>query len=301
MSKPGEFSGVYPMLFALFDAEGKLSRDAMRIQVNAVRRHRPHGVGILGLASEVNKLTSLERRSLLEWVAEDLAGELPLSVTIAGPSVAAQVEFVKAAKELGGQWVILQPPPVVGVAEGELVRFFGAVADASEIPVAIQIAPQYLGSGLSLEGLATLNRNHSNVSILKLEASALSLARLADATEGRFTLFNGCAGAQMVECIRAGAAGVIPGGESYDKLARIYEKVTSGDPAEERVGVEEYRAILPLLMMLAETIDTFLSHAKPLLCRRLSIENDHVRPPSQEPTSFGQEVIREYAARLGAL
>jgi 4-hydroxy-tetrahydrodipicolinate synthase len=51
------------------------------------------------------------------------------------------------------------------------VDFFGQVADASPLPVAIQNAPQYIGVGLSGAGLDRLSRDHPNVRLLKAEGS----------------------------------------------------------------------------------------------------------------------------------
>ena len=64
-----------------------------------------------------------------------------------------------AAAEAGADWAILQPPPVRGMPEAEYIRFFGAVAEGSDLPIAVQNAPQYIGIGLSNRGLATLRRN----------------------------------------------------------------------------------------------------------------------------------------------
>jgi len=176
MKTKSGFFGVYPMVYALFDEKGNLARDPMRRQVQSMLKHKVHGIGVLGLASEVNKLSTAERRQLMEWVAEDIDGKLPLAVTVAETCVGGQIEFVKAAAAVGAKWAILQPPLVKHVPESELVRFFGAVADASPIPIAIQNAPEYLGIGLSHEGIRTLHRAHSNFTIVKLEATAIAIA-----------------------------------------------------------------------------------------------------------------------------
>jgi|RhiMethySRZTD1v2_1073278.scaffolds.fasta_scaffold76637_3 hypothetical protein len=44
-SKSG-FSGIYPMVFALFDAKGDLSREAMRRQVKALLASKVYGMAI---------------------------------------------------------------------------------------------------------------------------------------------------------------------------------------------------------------------------------------------------------------
>src|SRR5579864_6032241 len=258
MKTKSGFFGVYPMVYALFDDQGDLARDPMRRQVQSMLKHKVHGIGVLGLASEVNKLSTAERRQLMEWVAEDVDGKVPLAVTIAESSVSGQIEFVKAATAVGAKWAILQPPPVKHVPESELIKFFGAVADASPIPIAIQNAPEYLGIGLSNAGVRTLHRTHPNFSILKLEATAIAIASLLNEVEGEIDVFNGRDGIEMLDSMRAGAVGIIPGGEAFDVLAQAFDHMASG--SEEGVAQAErlYAKVLPLLILLMESMDTFL-------------------------------------------
>jgi hypothetical protein len=60
---------------------GSLDRDAMRRQVRACVRNGAHGIAVLGLATEVGKLTQQERRVLVELVADEVAGRIPVAVT----------------------------------------------------------------------------------------------------------------------------------------------------------------------------------------------------------------------------
>src|SRR3546814_8252619 len=87
----------------------------MRRQVDACIANGAHGIAILGLATEVNKLSTAERRMAMEWAAEDIGGRVPLAVTIAEATVPGQVEMARAAKAVGAGWIILQPPPVSGL------------------------------------------------------------------------------------------------------------------------------------------------------------------------------------------
>jgi 4-hydroxy-tetrahydrodipicolinate synthase len=295
------FQGVYPMVYALFGPDGSLSRPAVRRQVETMLAGGVHGLAVLGLASEVHKLSTVERHRLMEWVAEDVGGRRPLAVTVAEVSIEGQIEFVKAAAGVGAQWVILQPPPVKGVPELELVRFFGAVADRSVLPVAIQNAPEYLGVGLSAEGLKSLNRNHPNVCILKLEATAVAVRRILDATDGGYDVFNGRGGIEIIDTIRAGGVGIIPGGECFDVLARIFDLMSSGDDGRQTEAERLYERVLPLLVFLMDSIDNFLVYGKQVLGQRLGLPQRDVRPPFTPPTPFGLELVNLYAARLGRL
>lgn len=295
------FQGVYPMLYALFGSDGHLHRRAMQCQLESMIAAGVHGVAVLGLASEVNKLSLEERQTLMKWVSEDLRGRRPLAVTVAEPSIGGQIAFIREAAAMGAQWVILQPPPVRGVPELEVVRFLGAVADQSPLPVAIQIAPEYLGIGLSADGLKSLNRQHPNVTILKLETTAVAIRQILDATEGAYDVFNGQGGVEITNVVRAGAVGIIPGGESFDWLTRIFDLMSSGDAAKQDEAERLYRDLLPMLVFLMDSIDNFLIYGKRVLGHRLGIAQTDARPPFTQPTAFGLSLAELYAERLGRI
>ncbi len=296
------FFGVYPVAFALFGPDGALHRDAVRAQVQAMVRHGVHGITVLGLASEVHRLSGAERQCLMEWVIEDAAGAVPVAVTIAEPNLEQQIAFAKAAQVAGAAWLILQPPPVKAVPETALIRFFGAVADRVSLPVGIQNAPEYLGIGLSAAGIDTLNRAHPNLCIVKVEATAAAVARLHDAVEGRMDIFNGRAGIDIVESVRAGAVGFVPGGDSFDHLSAVFNDLTR--PGGDKVRAEAaYRTLLPLLMFLMESVDHYLLYGKHVLGLRLGGDpaNFLPRAPHGDLHPFARDFVARQAAAMGAL
>ena len=74
------------------------------------------------------------------------------------------------------------------------MRFLERIADAVSVPVAIQNAPEYLGTSLSNAGLRELNRQHPNIAILKAGGSTTYINGLIEETEGVFDVFNGRGG-----------------------------------------------------------------------------------------------------------
>jgi 4-hydroxy-tetrahydrodipicolinate synthase len=294
------FAGVYPMTYALFGQDGKLSRSAMRKQVSAMLSHEVHGVAILGMATEVNKLSTRERRTLLDWAAEDVGGRVPLAVTVAESEVDGQVEFVRAAKEVGASWVILQPPRVLNVPERELIRFFGAVAAKSEIPLGIQNAPEYIGIGISNAGFRELNRAHPNVTIAKVEAPPIRIKDLLEETDGAIDVFDGRGGVAMIESLRAGAVGIIPGGECFDVLVRVYQQFTRSD-AETNEAERLLADVLPLQVFIMHSLDSLIVYGKQVLCERLGLSEIEPRMPCTPATQFGVDTARRYANALGRL
>jgi 4-hydroxy-tetrahydrodipicolinate synthase len=292
-------AGIWPILYAFFDAGGRVDRAAMRRQLDACVEGGAHGIAVMGLATEVGKLDVRERRELLEWVAEDLGGRKPLAVTVAEPSVGGQVEMGRAAERLGAGWLILQPPPVAGLPEREYVRFFGAVADRVSVPVAVQNAPGYLGVALSAAALRELGRQHPNVQLLKGEGPAVAIRRLIEETEGAFRVLNGRGGLELPDNLRAGCVGLIPAPECFDVQVRIYERMRAGGPSDEAAAERLYREILPLIVFLMQSVENFLCYGKRVTARRLGLGAVHDRPPAQRPTEFGLAAAERYAAHLG--
>ncbi len=291
-----KFHGIYPMLYAFFDENGALDRDAMRAQVRGALAQGVHGIAVGGLATETNKLSTEERATLMAWAAEDVDGQVPLSITIAENNAAGQTAMTKLAGELGAAWVVLQPPPVRGASESELIRFYGAVADQSPLPVGIQNAPEYIGIGVSNAGFADLHRRHPNISILKAEGPATYIAALAADTDGAYTLFNGRNGMELVDSLRAGCDGMIPGVDACDRQVAIYEAMARGDSEE---ADRAFAEILPLLSFLMTSIDHLLCYGKRLTARRLGLGPVHDRMPAQQPTDFGLEIMNRWSKDLG--
>ena len=300
------FHGIYPMIYTFFDASGRIDRQALKRQLDACVAGGVHGIAILGIVTEFNKLDVNERRQLVEWTAEDLAGRVPLAVTINELSVHGQIEMAKAAADAQADWIILQPPPIKNVPEAELVQFLGRVADASTLPVAIQNNPMNLDVWLSNAGLKTLNRNHPNISLLKGEGPIEYVRRMMEETDGVFQVFNGRGGLELPSSIRLGCAGLIPAPDCADVMARVFDLMTDHSPGTDaKAKVEEaerlHAAILPLLTYVMASPEHMLCYGKRMFAQRIGLQEVHPRHPCVMPSDFGMDVIRRYGTMLPEL
>jgi len=297
----GKFHGIYPMLYTFFGAEGELDRMAMRRQVDACINAGAHGIAILGIVGEFNKMDVRERLDVLNCVAEDVGGRVPLAVTVPEPSIGGQIAFVKAAEAAGAAWVILQPPPVKGAPEAELVRFFGAVAENASVPVAIQNNPVNLDVWLTNAGLKTLNRSHENVCLLKGEGPVTAVQRTIEETEGAFDVFCGLAGKEMPMSLRAGCVGCVPAPDCIDLQVRLYEAMRLKTPAGEVDAERIQHDILPLLHFMTHSPEHMLCYGKRFMARRLDLPDIHPRSPCILPSLFGTQVANQHGAGLPSL
>ena len=289
--------GIWPILYAFFGADGGLDRAAMRRQVEACVGGGAAGVAVLGLATEVGKLSPLERAEVVAWAAEDLAGRVPLAATIFGETVTAQVDAVAHAAACGAALVILQPPRDPAMREpGALAQFFAAVLDRCSLPAGIQNAPEYLGVGLDVAEVADLARRHEGFRVLKGEGPAVLVQRMVAACEGRLAVLNGRGGLELPDNFRAGCAGLVPAPDCFDVQVAAWAALAAGDVAG---GELLYRDILPAIVFAMQSIDHLVCYGKRLVAARAGLGPVRDRAPGIVPTAFGEAAVARFAQALG--
>ena len=289
--------GIYPMLYAFFDDRGVLRQDPFRLQVDVALGTQAAGVAILGLGTEVSKLTFDERIDVLEVVAKRIDGRKPLLATVYGDTITEQIEFSKQAIQSGTSALILQPPSQK-MDDAKLVGFFSKIISAVDCPVGIQNAPEFLGFGLSNESLIALANDHENFTIAKLECNAVNLESVASNLGDSVMLFNGRCGLELPDNLRAGACGLIPAIDTVDKTSEIFAEFTSGN---EELADKLYADLLPVLCFVMQGIPHFLTYGKMLAAARLGIELGGSREHSLPATDFGTACIRRFLKHLGPL
>ena len=297
MSGRDLFGGVHAMLYALFQPDEALDLPAMAAQVTYCVQSGCHGITVLGLATEVMKLTLIERKALITCVGAANAGRLPFSVTIAGNSVAEQVELALFAKENGADWLILQPPMVGSYGADAYLSFFERVAAAVDLPIAVQNAPQYLGRALSAEDIARLRTRCANFVCVKSEDAAIGVQRIIAMTKGEMHILGGRGGLEMTDSLRAGCEGFVLAPDIAPVAARIFDLWHSGqiDQAEAL-----YAQAVPAITFVMQSLEHLITYGKRIVASHAGIQvND--RAPCLAPTDFGLECAARWADVLAVL
>ena len=289
-------TGIQAILYALFQSDETLDRAAMRRQVEICIACGVAAVGALGLATEVSKLSEAERRQVMDWVTEDVAGRLPTYFTIFGNSVAEQISQVRHAERVKAAYVILQPPAVGTFAGAEYIRFFGRVADATGLPVAIQNAPAYMGRGLTAEEIRDLVTQHPNVKLLKGEGPVVDIKGVIDITQGRIPVLNGRGGLELTDNWRAGCTGMILAPDTIDRTAAIWRMLVDG---EEHKAERAYADVLPTIVFIMQSVESLICYGKRMYGARAG-RPIYDRAPALRPTEMGLKLVAAHAARLGS-
>jgi 2-keto-3-deoxy-L-arabinonate dehydratase len=286
----GTHPGIHCVLYALFDADGALDRGAMAAQVAYVRRLGPDGITVLGLATEVAKLTVAERCEIIRWARAD-APDMPLSVTIAGNSLAEQQALIAVAEGAGADWLILQPPLAGTYAAAECIDFFATVGSSTRLPFAIQNAPQYLGRSLSNDDIVHLRSLCPGFTQIKSETGPADLHALITRVGSDLTVMNGRGGLEMTDCLRAGVQGFIVAPDVLPGVLACWRAWRSGDDTQAETA---YAAFLPAALFGMASLEHLICYGKRIFGLRAGIPI-HDRAPAMRPTGFGLDLVRHWA------
>lgn len=291
------YRGVHAVLYAMFDKAEAVDHAAMAAQVDYCVSRGCHGITVLGLATEVLKLTFEERVGLIRTVGQALDKRLPFSVTIAGNSVAEQVALAGHAKEAGTDWLILQPPMVGTYGATVYLDIFERVANATPLPVAIQNAPQYLGRALSAEDLKTLHSRCPNLAAVKGEDAATGIRRIVDVAGDRLHILGGRGGLEMTDSLRAGCTGFVLAPDIASVCARIFDLWQAG---QTEAAEALYAQALPAATFVMQSLEHLITYGKRIFAAQAGLQV-HDRAPCLAPVPFGLDTADRWTRHLAAL
>jgi 4-hydroxy-tetrahydrodipicolinate synthase len=146
--------------------------------------------------------------------------------------------------------------------------------------------------------MRTLANRAQNIQILKAEGPAPYISGLMLELGGDFTVFNGRNGVELIDNLRVGCAGTIPGVECCDLQVQIYNSWRNGDHSAARA---QFRHVLPLLSYLMLTIDHLLCYGKRLAAQRLGIAQVHDRQPAMTARAVDLDTLEYWSRHLESL
>jgi dihydrodipicolinate synthase/N-acetylneuraminate lyase len=226
-------------------------------------------------ASEFYKLLESERRDLVYEALRVLNGRIPLVAQVNHVSAAAVVETAREFEGAGAAAISVAVPRLFGLPERDLLRYFGRVLDAIDLPLVIQdFNPG--GTTVSLDFVKTLHRNHQHFRYLKLEEPLMSakVQSIVGETAGAVGVIDGWGGTYMLELMDAGICGVMPGLGVSDLLHIVWQFARAGN---KDAAYEVFQGLLPQIVYSLQSLEFFHHAEKALLVARGVLPAANVR------------------------
>jgi 4-hydroxy-tetrahydrodipicolinate synthase len=162
-----ELTGVLAAVATPFDTDDRIDELRLRSLTDSLIEAGVHGLVPGGSTGEFAALTGEERRRLLEVVIEQNAGRVPVIAHTGAITTSEAVSLSKHAAGLGAAGLLVLPPYKDRLTVDETSGFFGAIADAVDLPVIVYNLPLATGVNLAPEDIAVIAERSPNVRYVK--------------------------------------------------------------------------------------------------------------------------------------
>ena len=293
--------GVFVIAATPFSADGALDLASLDRLVDFYLGHRVHGLTLLGLMGEAQKLTAEESLQVVRRVVVRVGGRVPVVVGVSNPGLTALASLAAASMDAGAAGVMVAPGPGLRGDEA-LFEYMAAVFRLLDpaTPVVYQDYPQSTGVYLPVALFHRMVDAFPRLVVLKHE-DAPGLAKLTQIRRDaerlgrrRVSVLVGNGALYYPQELARGADGAMTGFAYPEMLVEVYERFTAGDvDAAEDV----FDAYLPLLRMEHQP-GVGLAVRKALLHRRGAIASPTLRTPGATLTADDQREIERLISRL---
>jgi len=204
-----KLGSILTAMITPFDNDGKLNVEEAGRIASFLIANGNDGLVVAGSTGEGQTLTDDERNALFAAV-KDVVGDKASVIANAGTNdTRASVKAAREAERAGADAILAVVPYYNKPTQNGMLLHFGAIADATSLPVVIYNIPGRTGANMLPETLLELARRHKNVAGVK--ESSGDLKQIGMILSDRATGFAVWAGDDhlFLPCLAMGADGVV--------------------------------------------------------------------------------------------
>jgi 4-hydroxy-tetrahydrodipicolinate synthase len=274
--------GIYNIMVTPFDGNDRIDEDSLRSVVDFQVEKGAHGLTILGLLGEAQKLSDAERDLVVEVVMDQVNGRIPVVVTTSHMSPTVVIERSRKAQEMGAEGVMVSPPTLLRNMDA-VAQFYATLKNELSMPIVVQDEPVATNVIMPASFLAT-----NGLPIIKLEDPPVpqKLTQILEKNPDA-QVFGGLGGQYFIEELERGAVGTMTGFAFTEALVEIYNLYNGGKQDEARQLFYKYAPII----RYEGQANVAVSIRKEILKRRGAIKNADVRSPGARLDKPGMEEL----------
>ncbi|HRD56635.1 MAG TPA: dihydrodipicolinate synthase family protein [Ferruginibacter sp.] len=185
------WQGVFPALTTKFTAHSTLDFELFEKNLQAQMDAGMHGIILGGTLGEASVLTTDEKEQLVKFALQKTANKIPVIINIAEGSTAEAIKQAALAKQWGAQGLMLLPPMRYKPDHAEVVAYFKAIANSTDLPIMIYNNPVDYKVEVTLDMFAELVECINITAVKESTRDTTNVVRMYNRFGDRFKILCG--------------------------------------------------------------------------------------------------------------
>jgi dihydrodipicolinate synthase/N-acetylneuraminate lyase len=285
-------SGIITVLNTPFKVDNKVDSDALVKNVREAMDAVVAGFLVPAMASEVLKLTTDEKLSMVEKVMEAVNGRIPVFAGTASSNMKESLKICQQYQDLGCDHFLVQIP---FKSEDQFKKDFYRFADLDPEVIMLQDWDAN-GYGLADDLIVELFEEVPAFRCLKVEIvpAGLKYSKILELTNGKLHMSGGWAVTQMPEALQRGVHAYMPTGMHwiYTRIFGLYQQ------GKIKKAIDLFNEILPVLSFSNQHLDISIHFFKRLLWKQGIYSTFKVREPILPFDAIHEQIADELIEKV---
>ncbi len=208
MSSNTIFKGIATALITPFKADGSVDYEAYGRIIDWQIESGIDALVSCGTSGENPTLSDAEHQEVVRFAIERTNHRVPLIAGTGSNDTRHAIEMTKFACEAGADAVLVVTPYYNKATQNGLVQSFGAIADASTVPVIVYNVPSRTGCGIQPATYLKLAEHPKIRAIKEANGNISSIVETMSLVKGKLDLYSGNDD-QIVPILSTGGLGCI--------------------------------------------------------------------------------------------
>ena len=290
------FGRVLTAMVTPMTPAGDVDEDAVLAVADHLLAHSHDGIVVNGTTGESATLTSDESIRVIELVAAHVGDRAVVVAGVGSNDTAHSIDMARRAAAVGARGLLVVTPYYNKPTQPGLVAHFGAVADATDLPVLVYDIPGRTGIPIQTETLIRLAEHPRIVAVKDAKGDLWAASQVMAATDLQW--YSGDDVLNLAH-LAQGAVGVVSvvGHVAGDEYAAMVRAVADGALATAR---EIHRRLIPVVQAIMSPSQGAIM-AKAALAELGVIPSAFVRLPLVESPPEHLAKLREGLSQSGIL
>ena len=171
------FEGVFCPSITITDDDGTIDYELWGRHLDHLADAGIDGVLLFGSIGEFYSVSLEDKKSVVDFAVERVADRMKVFVGVGDTTYDNVVELTRYAQKAGADAVLAVSPYYFGPTDDAAEKYFGGIADATDLPVVLYNFPARTGTDLSPELVARLAAAHPNICGIKDTVDTISHTR----------------------------------------------------------------------------------------------------------------------------